>query len=94
VRKTRSATSWHSRPGSGAFVGEFAENSDAVDFLTGASVAACQGFVECWPQCGTPKAKILLIDSFIHELHGGPLAPLFIRGSKGAVAALLDELAA
>ena len=61
--------------------------------LTGAGVDACKEFVERWPQCRTPKAQVLLIDSLVHELHDGPLAPLFILGSKQSVAVLLDELA-
>jgi hypothetical protein len=35
---------------------------------------------------------MILVDAFLHELHDGPLAPLFIAGGKESVAALLDEL--
>jgi hypothetical protein len=35
---------------------------------------------------------MLLVDGFLHELHMGPLAPLFIAASDAAVMELLDEI--
>ena len=59
---------------------------------TGAGVPACERFVDQWPKCRNASAQMMLVDSFLHELHDGPLAPLFISGGKQAVMALLDEL--
>ena len=61
--------------------------------LTGAGVPACEQFVAKWPHCRDNGEQMILIDSFLHELHAGPLAPLFVSGGKASVLALLDELA-
>ena len=60
--------------------------------LTGAGQPACERFVAEWPKCPDARSQMILVDAFLHELHDGPLAPLFIAGEKGSVAALLDEL--
>ena len=61
--------------------------------LTGVGMPACRQFVAEWPSCRGGKAQMLAVDGFLHALHDGPLAPLFIAGSKGEVLGLLDELA-
>lgn len=63
------------------------------DLLTGYSVPACREFVERWPTCQDTRKQMILIDCFLHELHNGPLAPLFVSGGRQSVLALLDELA-
>jgi hypothetical protein len=35
---------------------------------------------------------MILVDGFLHELHTGPLAPLFIDAAPDRVRALLDEI--
>jgi predicted RNA-binding Zn-ribbon protein involved in translation (DUF1610 family) len=60
--------------------------------LTGAGVPACRRFVEEWAACPDVGAQMILVDAFLHELHTGPLAPLFIAGSRESVMTLLDGI--
>ena len=51
-------------------------------------------FVERWPKCYTPKARLIQIDRLLQALHGrGALAPLFIVGDAGNIRRMLDEFA-
>jgi len=61
--------------------------------LTGVGLPACRQFLAEWPRCRASGAQMPAVDGFLHALHDGPLAPLFIAGSKASVLALLDELA-
>ena len=60
--------------------------------LTGAGVPACKRFADEWPACRDVAAQMISVDSFLHELHTGPLAPLFIAASPESVLELLDEI--
>jgi hypothetical protein len=55
-------------------------------------VPVCRQFRETWPACREATRQLVAVDSFLHELHTGPLAPLLIAGSRASVLALLDEL--
>jgi transposase-like protein len=59
---------------------------------TGAGVPACERFIEAWPTARDAPRQMMLVDGFLHALHNGPLAPLFVQGSRDSVAALLDEI--
>ncbi|HOS95061.1 MAG TPA: hypothetical protein PLQ54_17230, partial [Armatimonadota bacterium] len=61
--------------------------------MTGAGVPACERFVSRWSRACGPMEQMLAIDMFLHELHYGPLAPLFVDGGRHAVLAMLDEFA-
>jgi len=61
--------------------------------MTGAGVPACERFVTRWARAREPMDQMLAIDAFLHKLHYGPLAPLLVEGSRGAVLAMLDEFA-
>ena len=51
-------------------------------------------FVERWPKCRTPKARMIQIDRLLQALHGrGALAPLFIVGDARNIRQMLDEFA-
>ena len=51
-------------------------------------------FVEQWPKCRTPKARMIQIDRLLQALHGrGSLAPLFIVGDARNIREMLDEFA-
>jgi hypothetical protein len=59
-----------------------------------------EAFVERWPSTRRPHARLILIDSLVHEFHlcgdstiGSPVASAVIRATSEAVLALLDELA-
>jgi hypothetical protein len=59
-----------------------------------------EAFVEQWPPTGSPHARLILIDSLIHEFHhwndnevGSPIGTAVIRATAEEVLALLDELA-
>ena len=60
--------------------------------LTGAGVPACRRFVKEWETSRDVGTQVILVDSFLHELHTGPLAPLFVAASPEAVLQLLDEI--
>lgn len=60
--------------------------------MTGAGVPVCEQFVARWPGFVSTQEQIIAVDSFIHELHFGPLAPLLVGGDRAAVLQLLDEL--
>jgi hypothetical protein len=60
--------------------------------VTGAGVPVCEQFVAHWPTCRAPAAQMIAVDSFLHALHFGPLAPLLVQGERASVLALLDEL--
>jgi len=48
------------------------------------------GWVAC-PACGE-RARWCWSTGFLHALHNGPLAPLFVQGGRESVARLLDEI--
>jgi hypothetical protein len=51
-------------------------------------------FVEQWPKCHTPPARMIQIDRLLQSLHGrGALAPLFIDGDARSIRQMLDEFA-
>ncbi len=60
--------------------------------LTGFGVPACAHFHGLWPAQRRAGEQMILVDSFLHELHSGPLAPLLIAGRRDRVFALLDEI--
>ncbi len=60
--------------------------------LTGAGVPACRRFLAEWPACLNAGAQMILVDAFLHELHTGPLAPLFIAARPESVMTLLDQI--
>jgi len=60
--------------------------------LTGAGVPACRRFAEEWPACRDVAQQMIRVDAFLHELHTGPLAPLFIAARPETVLKLLDEI--
>ena len=52
-------------------------------------------FVNKWPKCRTPQARMIQIDTLLQALHGrGALAPLFLDGNEERIRQMLDELAA
>ena len=63
-------------------------------FLRTGNPQPARDFVEGWPRCRTPQARMMQIDFLLQTLHGrGPLAPLFIEGDAHSIRCLLDELA-
>ena len=51
-------------------------------------------FIERWPKCRTPQARMIQIDRLLQSLHGrGALAPLFIDGDARSIRQMLDEFA-
>ena len=66
----------------------------SITFLTTGNPYPAQNFVERWPRCRTPQARMMQIDFLLQTLHGqGPMAPMFIEGNERSVRHLLDELA-
>ena len=59
---------------------------------TGAGVPACERFIAAWPTARDVGRQMVLVDGFLHALHNGPLAPLFVQGTRESVAELLDEI--
>ena len=65
----------------------------ALNLGTG-NARPAQSFVEAWPKCRTPEAKMLQIDLLVQAIHGrGELAGVFIEGNRQTIRQLLDELA-
>ena len=63
-------------------------------FLYVGNRAAVEEFLSKWPRCKAPEEQIVRIDLLLHALHGnGPIAPMFIEGSRTTAMKLLDELA-
>ncbi len=60
--------------------------------MTGAGVPTCERLIEAWPTARGAARQMMLVDGFLHALHHGPLAPLFVQGSRESVAVLLDEI--
>ena len=62
-------------------------------FSTGNPGPAAQ-YLRTWPSSKSEDERMMYIDELIQELHGqGPLAAVFVEGSKESVRTLLDELA-
>ncbi len=71
----------------------FKQSWQGQKLATGGGLPVCHRFRDEWERCRDPRDQMLLIDGFIHALHFGPLAPLFVEGERDSVLALLDDLA-
>ncbi len=79
--------------------GEYVRSLSGRNLHDGGVVHLFRAFGERWPAARSAQAKLLLIDSLIHEFHvvqkglGRPVAVNVIEGTAREVAALLDGLA-
>jgi hypothetical protein len=80
--------------------GEYQLTYKRKQLVGGNAYAAFRGFIDRWPQCRTPREKMLAIDWLIHQCHvdalqrwARPAACNLIEGRMKEMIPFLDELA-
>jgi hypothetical protein len=79
--------------------GDYYESYTGNRMLPGSAEQVIRDFVERWPKAHTPSAKMIMIDTLIHEFHinqgieGRPTGENVIAGSKKQVCDLIESLA-